>query len=60
MFRDDLETIILWSFQGLDHGVIDDLSDGLAVFHRFALSEFDASEWHGLFPFRVQARRRSS
>src|SRR5437899_3209284 len=47
MLGDDLETIVLWSFQGLDHCVIDDLTDRLAVFHRFALSEFDASEWHG-------------
>src|SRR5437667_8356672 len=44
MFRDDLETIVLWDFEGPDHGVIDDLPDGLAVFHRFALSEFNASE----------------
>src|ERR1700730_1408189 len=60
MLGDDLETIILWSLQGLDHGVIDDLSDRLAVVRRFALGEVDAGELNWESPFKSWVLRHGA
>ena len=47
MLIDDLETVVLWRLQNVDHGFIDDVADGAAIVIGLALDQINASERHG-------------
>jgi hypothetical protein len=53
MIGDDLKAVAFGYVQNLDHGVIDDFSDGLSIFGRLALREVDSGEWHGGCPYQL-------
>src|ERR1035441_645706 len=46
MFSDDLEAVILWDIQDVEHGLIDDLSDLNAILASFSLEKIDTNERH--------------
>ena len=46
MLGDDLETVVLGRFQGLDHRLIDDVADRATIFGGLSLDEINACERH--------------
>src|SRR3990172_9167713 len=48
MLRDDLEVIFGWDVNGIDHRLINNLSDRSAKAFRLAFQERYSYKWHGL------------
>jgi hypothetical protein len=47
MFVDDLEAVAFRRFQDVDHGLVDDVADGVPELGCLALDQVDACERHG-------------